>query len=148
MSKLPEEERLLKLYDTLAKGDLKKELILPKCIVCIGLTRVGKSTVFNYLNGKEMIGKRVFGKVVYEPLSANSDGFAEVSASAISKTLIPNVLKINEDTCMIDTAGFRDKRNHIGVFSVNYMIKVIFEKGQLFSFILVISKDQIGTGGH
>jgi hypothetical protein len=48
---------------------------------------------------------------------------------------------------MIDTAGFKDKRNHIGVFSVNYMLKLIFQTGKEFKFILVISVDHINTGG-
>jgi hypothetical protein len=70
-----------------------------------------------------------------------------LSASALSKTLIPNIIKKTEDLCFIDTAGFKDKRNHIGVFSVAYMLKMIFETGKNFKFIIVVSVDQLNTGG-
>jgi len=49
-----------------------------------------------------------------------------MSANITSKTLIYNIVKVKEQTCMIDTAGFKDKRNYVGVFSVNCMIKMIF----------------------
>jgi hypothetical protein len=40
------------LYATLAKGDLRQASILENCVVLLGLTRVGKSTAFNWLSGK------------------------------------------------------------------------------------------------
>lgn len=112
------------LYSAIAKGDLQSVRILEYCIVLIGLTRVGKSTVFNWINNRPLIGVRDRGKVFYDAV-ANDDG-APMSASALSKTLIPNVVKYTDDTCIIDPAGFRDRRKHVGVFSVNCMIKMIF----------------------
>jgi hypothetical protein len=50
---------------------------------------------------------------------------------------------VNNET-RIDTAGFKDKRSHVGVFSVNCMLNFIFEKGQNYKFVLVVSRDQLG----
>ena len=66
-----------------------------------------------------------------------------MSPEANSKTLIANVKAINDTTCAIDAAGFRDRRNHVGVFCVNFMLKVIFEMGKNFKFIIVITKSQM-----
>jgi len=128
------------IFSCSAKGDYIRPKILANCIVCLGLTRVGKSTLHNWICGKQLIGKRVFGKVVYENI--DSDG-AKISASAISETMIPNIYKISDDLCYIDTAGFKDKRNHVGVFGVCYMLKMLFEAGTNFKFLIVVSKDHI-----
>jgi ribosome biogenesis GTPase A len=88
-----QQESLKPLFATLAIGDLIEVSILKRCIVFIGLTRVGKSTVFNWFTGRQIIGKRSFGRLVYENLDSSG---AAVSASALSKTLIPNVYKVND----------------------------------------------------
>ena len=72
---------------------------------------------------------------------------AEVSDRPISKTLIPNIEHLPEGGCLIDPAGFRDKRNHVGVFTVNYMLKLIFEKGKSFQYLIVVPCSTIENGG-
>ena len=128
------------IFSCSAKGDYIRPKILKNCIVCLGLTRVGKSTLFNWICGKQLIGRRVYGRVVYENI--DPDG-ATISASALSETLIPNIYKISDELCYIDTAGFKDKRNHVGVFGVCYMLKMLFEAGTNFKFLIVVSKDHI-----
>jgi hypothetical protein len=67
---------------------------------------------------------------------------AELSDGQTSKTLIPNVHNM-EGLSRIDSAGFSDKRNYVGVFGVDCMLNFIFEKGQRFSFILVMDEEQL-----
>ena len=120
-------EILTPLYDTIALGEIKRDLILPDCLLLIGLTRVGKSTFFNWMNGRPQIGRfdKFRRKAHYYPVDENDKSVAEVSDSQISKTLIPNVYNV-EGVSRIDSAGFNDKRNHVGVFSVNCMLNFIF----------------------
>ena len=66
-----------------------------------------------------------------------------MSANIASKTLIFNIADMSEGVSIIDTAGFKDKRNYIGVFSVNCMLKMLFESGKQFKFVLVMNKEQI-----
>jgi hypothetical protein len=92
----------------------------------IGLTRVGKSTVFNWINNKPLVGREnEYGVVNYYLVNEKDNQAAEVSDLQTSKTLIPNVYNVDNVT-RIDTAGFKDKRNHVGVFSVNCMLNFIF----------------------
>lgn len=42
---------------TIAHGEIRTSSILAECIMLIGLTRVGKSTVFNWINNKGLIGR-------------------------------------------------------------------------------------------
>lgn len=60
------EEKLYGLYAIMAKGDLKEDLVLPNCILLVGLTRVGKSAVYNWLTGKEMKSLTINHKRVFE----------------------------------------------------------------------------------
>ena len=132
----------MKFFEAMSKGYGAAEKIKDNCIVLVGLSRVGKSTVHNWLRGVPLVGRlNEFGVLHYDAVSNND--IAEMSPEANSKTLIANVRVTDENTCIIDTAGFRDRRNHIGVFCVNFMLKVIFEKGKNFKFIIVISRSQI-----
>ena len=106
----------------------------------LGLTRVGKSTLFNWLTKKFLIGVKSFGKYLYESTDPTR---AQMSANIASKTLIFNIADMSEGVSIIDTAGFKDKRNYIGVFSVNCMLKMLFESGKQFKFVLVMNKEQI-----
>ena len=140
-----QEERLFGLFATMAKGDIREQQVLPHCILLIGLTRVGKSTVFNWLAGHMIMGKREKGKAKYEEVPDMKG--AEVSDRPISKTLISNIEHLPDGGCLIDPAGFQDRRNHVGVFTVNYMLKLIFEKGQSFQFLIVIPRSKVDDGG-
>ena len=48
-----------------------------------------------------------------------------MSAQANSVTLIPKIGKISEQECIIDSAGFEDQRNYVGVFMVHEAAKVL-----------------------
>jgi len=59
-------------------------------IVVVGLTRVGKSTVFNWMLKKPMIGKGNL-KSYYIPKVAWDSDAAVIGESFASVTLIPNI---------------------------------------------------------
>lgn len=50
--------------------------------------------------------------------------------------------KENEVT-FIDMAGYRDKRDYIGVLGVSYFLKAVFEKVTRAKFIIVLSEDKL-----
>lgn len=50
---------------------------------------------------------------------------ADVGHAPLSRTLIPNIDDISANTCIVDPAGFQDVRNHVGVYGVSYMLKII-----------------------
>lgn len=88
-----------------------------------------------------------FNGLNYYLVNEKEECAAEVNDTHLSKTLIPNVYNLGEVT-RIDTAGFKDNRNHVGVFSVNCMLNFIFEKGQRYSFMLVINRDRLFADPH
>jgi hypothetical protein len=57
----------------------------------------------------------------------------------MSVTLVPNIYKIDNNVSLADMAGYVDKRNHVGVIGVSYMLKACFEKGKNFKFLIVFS---------
>jgi hypothetical protein len=66
-----EDEVTYSLFDTIARGRAKSELILPDCMLLLGRTRAGKSTLFNWINGKPLIGRKdkfISKKVYYYPV--------------------------------------------------------------------------------
>ena len=63
-----------------------------KAIVLVGLTRVGKSTVFNWLLKKPMIGKGNLNSN-FVPLVTTDSDVAQVGNSFSSVTLAPNIAK-------------------------------------------------------
>lgn len=40
-------------------------------------------------------------------------------------------------------AGYRDKRDYIGVLGVSYFLKAVFEKVTRVKFLIVISEDKL-----
>lgn len=54
MNVLKEDES--NLYRVLERGDRSIEKAFKKAVMLVGLTRAGKSTTFNWLLGKQMIG--------------------------------------------------------------------------------------------
>lgn len=130
------------MFTVLERGDRKIKNAYRKAILLVGLTRAGKSTVFNWFLNKPMIGK---GKLnsYYVPINEDKE-VAPMSNKLVSMTLDPN-MKVNftEDISLIDMAGFLDSRNYVGVVGVSYFLKAIFEKVREAKFAIVFSEDQL-----
>jgi ABC-type phosphate/phosphonate transport system ATPase subunit len=48
---------LYDLYDNIALGESRCELIQRRCLLLVGLTRAGKSTLFNWINDRPLVGR-------------------------------------------------------------------------------------------
>ena len=130
-----------RLFNVLEKGDRKVQSLLRKAIILVGLTRGGKSTLFNHILNKPLIGK---GKLNSKYVLVNEEeDSAKISDRMVSETLDPNT-KVNytKDTSLIDMAGFLDSRDHVGVIGVSYFLKAIFEQVREAKFLLVFSEDR------
>ena len=130
-----------RLFNVLEKGDRKIQSLLRKAIILVGLTRAGKSTLFNFILNKPLIGRgKLNSKYV---LQNEEDNSAKISDKMVSETLDPNA-KVNytKDTSLIDMAGFLDSRDHVGVIGVSYFLKAIFEQVREAKFLLVFSEDR------
>jgi hypothetical protein len=55
-------------------------------------------------------------------------------------TLCPNVVELDRDEkiTVMDMAGYRDKRDYIGVLGVSYFLKAVFERVKRVKFLIVI----------
>lgn len=75
---------------------------------------------------------------------------AELGNEYTSVTLIPNIVNLNDTTCLVDLAGYFDSRNYIGVMGVSYFLQSVFENAEQVQFIIVLSEhsffDVTGTG--
>ena len=130
-----------RLFTVLEKGDRKISSLHSKAIILVGLTRSGKSTLFNFILNKPLIGK---GKLNSKYVLLNQEEeSATISDRMVSETLDPNT-KVNytKDTSLIDMAGFLDSRDHVGVIGVSYFLKAIFEQVREAKFLLVFSEDR------
>ena len=124
-------------------GDLKTKNIKQKSIFLVGQSRVGKSTLFNYLLGNRLKGKALTKyKVVYE---CDFEEEHLIGSGFTSVTLLPNIVsevKIGEmkhQSSVCDMAGFSDSgRSYVGVYSVSYMLKKAFQKTKSVQFLLVL----------
>lgn len=61
------------MYNLLGKIDLTIRKLLKKALFLVGLTRVGKSTVYNYINNIRLIGERRGMNVYYGIAIENPD---------------------------------------------------------------------------
>lgn len=65
-----------------------------------------------------------------------------MSDSFTSVTLCPNVALLNpkEKITLFDMAGYKDKRDYVGVIGVSYFLKAVFEAVEQVKFLIVISE--------
>ncbi len=68
-------------------ADIKTRRLKKRCIVFVGLTRVGKSTCYNWVSRKVLRGVDEDGRVIYKLVS--EDG-APIAAGQLSVTLVFN----------------------------------------------------------
>lgn len=65
---------------------------------------------------------------------------AELGNTFTSVTLCPNIVELDREgkITLMDMAGYRDKRNYIGVLGVSYFLKAVFERVKRVKFLIVI----------
>ncbi len=112
------------MFDVQLQTDVKLDRLNKRCIVFVGLTRVGKSTCYNWVSKKVLRGVDEEGRVIYKLLS--EDG-APIAAGQLSLTLVFNEEIYDERTSIVDLAGWNDKRDSTGVYGVSYNMKAVFE---------------------
>ncbi len=125
------------LFSVIEKGDRKIKKAHKKGIILVGLTRAGKSTVFNWILKVPMVGK---GKPIssYVNIVDSDSSAAKVANSFASVTLVPNIHIDYENTIsLIDMAGYEDTRDFVGVIGVSYFLKALFEQVREAKFIIV-----------
>lgn len=85
----------------------------------------------------------------YELINENEPGSAKMGNYYSSETLIPTVCpEIREGlgVTLIDTAGYKDTRNYVGVLGVSYFLNCIFEKVRKVKFVLTIEEAALRSG--
>lgn len=110
----------------------------------MGITRVGKSTLYNYLKGVTLVPKyededrEYTYESAYEKVAETKGGFGSVTLIAnISKSCRLNQARYRVGLC--DMAGFSDEgRSYMGVYMVSYMLRECFNQAKRMKFILVI----------
>ena len=80
------------IFTITEKGDRKILETHSTAIILVGLTRVGKSTVYNWILKKTLLGKGNLNSY-YELQVENDIDTAQVGNSLASVTLIPNIHK-------------------------------------------------------
>ncbi|MFM7855636.1 MAG: hypothetical protein ACKO96_27840 [Flammeovirgaceae bacterium] len=73
------------------RGDRNIAQAHQKAIILVGLTRMGKSTIYNWLLKKQMIGVGTKIKPFYTNVIAQDGSTAQIKESMISVTLSPNI---------------------------------------------------------
>jgi hypothetical protein len=133
------------LYRVLERGDRHIDRAHPTAILLVGLTRAGKSTTFNWVLGKPLIGVGDEVEVHYENVVGHDKETAELGDTFTSVTLCPNVVEFDKEggVELIDMAGYRDKRDYIGVLGVSYFLKAVFERVASVKFLIVLSEDKL-----
>lgn len=122
-------------------GDLAIRKVSKKAILIVGDTRVGKSTLFNFLMRVPIIGFEVEdgSDVVYKPQFQKG---VDMKNTFTSVTLVPNIGKISlnaEDSTLVDLAGFFDSsRSYVGIFGVSFMLERVLETIKEFKFMLAV----------
>lgn len=122
------------------------EQAFSNAIILVGYTRVGKSTVFNWLLNKVMTGAGAKKKSFYKLDQEDEIGAAELGRTFTSVTMDPNVnpgFNTEKKVSLIDMAGFKDSRDHVGAIAVSYFLKSIFSKVRKAKFIIVIPESYL-----
>ena len=134
------------LYEVLYRGDSQIASAHSSAILLVGLTRAGKSTTFNWILNKLMKGVADEDDILahYVNVVEGKDS-AEVGNTYTSVTLCPNVVELDKarKVSLIDMAGYKDKRDYIGVLGVSYFLKAVFEKVRRAKFLLVLGEDKL-----
>lgn len=81
------------------------ENIKENAILTIGLTRVGKTCVFNHIQDMPMKGGKDGNSICYLPASKDLP-MGKMANSIESVTLDPNIASLGSDLSLIDIAGF------------------------------------------
>lgn len=131
----------------LYRGDSRIASAHLSAILLVGLTRAGKSTTFNWILNKVMRGENEEDDDIithYVNVVEGSDS-AEMGNTFTSVTLCPNVVELDRTNCisLIDMAGYKDKRDYIGVLGVSYFLKAVFEKVRRAKFLIVLGEDKL-----
>jgi tRNA U34 5-carboxymethylaminomethyl modifying GTPase MnmE/TrmE len=139
------------LFTVLNRGDVNILKALKKAIVLVGLTRAGKSTVFNWLLRISMIGQGKKATNTKYVVEHENNAAAKVAATFVSVTLTPNVSNdFNDVVSLIDMAGYEDTRDYVGTIGVSYFLKAVFEKVREVKFLMVFDehrlKEETGKG--
>ena len=85
---LMQDENLFRIQE---RGDRQIAKAYRKAIILVGLTKQGKSTTFNWILHKLMIGAGTKTKLFYKNVIAHDDTTASVNESIISNTTAPNI---------------------------------------------------------
>ena len=80
-------------FDMTLDTDMKAKKLKKRCIVFVGLTRVGKSTCYNWVSRKVLKGVDKDGRIIYNLVS--EDG-APIAPGQLSLTLVFNEEEYDE----------------------------------------------------
>ena len=118
------------IYGMMFAGDLLVQKLGRHAIFLVGESRIGKSTLFNLLQGFQLEAIQSDEEDYYKCVQTKSG--VEAKSGFESVTLLPNLapqLMFNEsriDVNLVDMAGYGDHgRSYVGVFGVSYMLKRI-----------------------
>lgn len=117
-------------------------------VFLIGNTQAGKSTVFSYLLGKNLIIDDKQQNGLESKLIAENASDAIIGTGEKSCTFGPNIEKIEDKQpplVLCDLPGFIDSRSAMEAFKTAYMTKVCIERAKKRKFIFVVSEPMFLT---
>lgn len=94
-------------YGPLYTGEQSISSVKDNAVVIIGITREGKTCVYNKIANKTMVGKVVEDTICYVPhvQTSTNISYGQMSNSLGSVTFEPNITHLSSVTSLIDLAG-------------------------------------------
>lgn len=123
--------------------------IYDNTVFLIGPTGVGKSTLLNYITGKNLYFRTYNDKLGIFPM--DGEGIAYVGQGEGSTTIVPNIFRVNigdfQDISFIDCAGDFDSSGVITEVINSRIKSIIAQNVKIAKILMVTSQDSLNTSG-
>jgi len=145
---LSSQEKLAKIQHNITEVErrLRTQKVGEKVTILLGNTGVGKSVIYNYVQGIPLVAKPYNGKMVIDKANKDEEGEnGKIVHIATSGTSFPSLSKKGE---YFDCPGFDDNRGPKQDIVNAYSLYKLFEQVNNFRLVLVVSKNDLGDKGN